>query len=462
MFPPPDFESVFSNVPLIPLISPQYINALFAGTSCGIVFPGGSMRFFCGGSTVVPRGASMADRITKRAVDAAKPADQEYFLWDGELLGFGLRVLPSGVKSYVAKYRLGPGRRAPVRRVTIGKHGKITPDGAREEARKILANVVRGGDPANERARQRRELTVGELADRYIAEHVRVHNKATTVVEFERLVAARIKPAFGSQRLSALMRADVKAWHTALRSSPYAANRALAVLRKMFSLAVKDWELMSVNPALGVKMFREIKRERFASDDDLARIGRWLLDAEKARAVRPGFALAVRLLALTGMRLGEVLTLEWSAVDIEGGVIRLADANAKAGARVVALGAPACALLAALETRGRFVVTGDDLTSPLPRTAFRAGWRDLRAGTGLADLRPHDLRHTAGTFAAQSGANAFLVRDLLGHKTLAMTGRYVERATDPLRAVADQVAGRVAAAMDGQKAPVVSLDRRRG
>jgi integrase len=297
----------------------------------------------------------MADRITKRAVDGAKPADQEYFLWDGELLGFGLRVLPSGVKSYVAKYRLGPGRRAPVRRVTIGKHGKVTPDGAREEARKILANVVRGGDPANDRARQRRELTVGELADRYVAEHVRVHNKPSTVVEFERLVAARIKPAFGSQRLGTLSRADVKAWHAALRSSPYAANRAPAVLRKMFSLAVKDWELLSVNPALGVKMFREVKRERYASDNDLARIGRWLLDAEKAGTVRPGFALAVRLLALTGMRLGEVLTLEWSAVDIEGGVIRLADA--KAGARIVVLGAPARALLAALEVHARFVVT---------------------------------------------------------------------------------------------------------
>jgi integrase len=401
----------------------------------------------------------MADRITKRAVDAAKPADQEYFLWDADLLGFGLRVLPSGVKSYVAKYRLGPGRRAPVRRVTIGKHGKVTPDGAREEARKILANVVRGGDPANDRARQRRELTVSELADRYIAEHVRVHNKPTTVVEFERLVAARIKPAFGSQRLGTVTRADVKAWHTALRASPYAANRALAVLRKMFALAVKDWDLLSVNPALGVKMFREMKRERFASDDDLTRIGRWLADGEKAGTVRPGFALAVRLLALTGMRLGEVLSLEWSAVDIDGSVIRLADA--KAGARLVALGAPARALLAALDAHGRFVVTGDDLASQLPRTTFRTGWRDLRAGTGLADLRPHDLRHTAGTFAAQAGANAFLVRDLLGHKTLAMTGRYVERAADPLRAVADQVSGRVAAAMDGRKAGVVSLDRAR-
>jgi integrase len=388
---------------------------------------------------------SMANRITKRAVDAAKPKEREYFLWDGELIGFGLRVLPSGVKSYIAKYRLGPGRRAPVRRVTIGKHGKLTADAAREEARKILADVVRGDDPAGERTRLRRELTVGELADRYIAEHLRLHNKPGTAVEFERLVTARIKPAFGSRRLSNLARSDVKAWHTAMRGSPYVANRALAVLRKMFSLAVKEWELVDENPALGVKMFRETKRERFATDDDLARIGRWLSDAQKAGTVRPSFALAVRLLSLTGMRLNEVLTLEWSAVDIQNSAVRLADA--KAGARIVALGAPTRALLAAVKGRERYVVTGDNPTTHLQRSAFRTGWRHLRAATGLADLRPHDLRHTAGTFAAQGGANAFLVRDLLGHKTLAMTGRYVERAADPLRAVADQVAARVAAAM---------------
>jgi len=387
----------------------------------------------------------MANRLTKRTVDAAQPKDREYFLWDGELLGFGLRVLPSGVKSYVAKYRLGPGRRAPVRRVTIGKHGKVTADAARERARKILADVVRGDDPAGERTRLRRELTVGELADRYITEHVLLHNKPSTAVEFERLVAARIKPAFGSRRLSNLARSDVKAWHTALRGSPYAANRALAVLRKMFSLAVNEWELINENPALGVKMFRETKRERFATDDDLARIGRWLSDAQKAGIVHPSFALAVRLLALTGMRLTEVLTLKWSAVDIQNSMIRLADA--KAGARIVALGASARALLSAVEVRERYVVTGYDPTTHLQRSAFRTGWRYLRAGTSLADLRPHDLRHTAGTFAAQAGANAFLVRDLLGHKTLAMTGRYVQRTTDPLRALADRVADRVTAAM---------------
>jgi integrase len=403
----------------------------------------------------------MGGRITKRAVDAAKPRRAEYFLWDGELIGFGLRVWPSGVKTYVVRYRNGPGRRAPVRRVTLGKHGKLTPDTAREAARAVLADVVHGADPAGDRTRRRREMTIADLAERYIAEHVKLHNKATTAIEFERLARARITPAFGRTRIGDLTRADVKAWHTKMgASAPYAANRALAVLRKMLSLAVKEWELREDNPALGVKMFREKRRERFATDDDLARIGQWLANSEKAVTVHPSFALAVRLLALTGMRLGEVLGLEWSAVDIQSSVIRLADA--KAGARVVAPGAAALALLAALaaqEGRSNFVVPDDTGEAPFPRTAFRTGWQYLREGTGLADIRPHDLRHTVGTFAAQAGANAFLVRDLLGHKTLAMTGRYVERAADPMRALADTVSNRVSAAMDGKPADVVPLKR---
>src|SRR5262249_8128883 len=152
----------------------------------------------------------------KRTVDAARPASSEYFLWDSDLIGFGLRVLPTGAKSYVAKYRLGPGRRAPGRRITLGKHGKLTPDAAREGARAILADVVHGDDPAGNRARRRRELTIAELAERYIAEHVRLHNKPKTAGEFERLVRSRIVPAFGTTRVGDLTRSDIKAWHTAM------------------------------------------------------------------------------------------------------------------------------------------------------------------------------------------------------------------------------------------------------
>src|SRR5262249_42570786 len=217
-------------------------------------------RLLHGDASRIHGSSVMGNRITKRAVDAAEPRRTEYFLWDGDLIGFGLRVWPSGVKTYVVRYRNGPGRRALVRRITLGKHGKLTPDTAREAARTILADVVHGADPAGDRTRRRGEMTIADLVERYIAEHVKLHNKSTTAVEAERLARSRILPAFGRLRVGDLTRADVKAWHTKLGvTAPYAANRALAVLRKMLSLAVREWELRQDNPALGVKMFREVR-----------------------------------------------------------------------------------------------------------------------------------------------------------------------------------------------------------
>ncbi len=170
----------------------------------------------------------------------------------------------------------------------------------------------------------------------------------------------------------------------------------------------------------------------------------------------PGVVNVVRLLALTGCRLGEIRNLKWKDVDLERGAIHLADA--KTGSRTVATGAPVMALLAGLERVGEYVCYGTDPAEPLTKDQMQNAWRRLRAKAGMPDGRLHDFRHTMGTYAAQAGLNAFMVRDLLGHKTMAMTGRYVEKATEPLRAAADVVSGRVAAAMNGQQeAEVVEL-----
>ena len=103
---------------------------------------------------------------------------------------------------------------------------------------------------------------------------------------------------------------------------------------------------------------------------------------------------------------------------------------------------------------------GTDPAEPLTKGQMQNAWRRLRAKADMPDGRLHDFRHTTGTYAAQAGLNAFMVRDLLGHKTMAMTGRYVEKATEPLRAAADAVSGRVAAAMNGrQEAAIVQLKK---
>jgi integrase len=399
-------------------------------------------------------------KVTKRTVDALKPPpDRDSLLWDDELPGFGVRCRPSGAKSYFLKYRTQGGRQ---RWLTLGAHGPLTPDQARAKALREKAAIGDGDDPSGERQRKRRENTVAAVAERYLAEHVAAHNKASTAAEARRIVETRIKPELGSIKITDLTRADIKAWHQSMSATPYEGNRALAYCSRMLNLAATEWQLRADNPCAGIKRFPEKKRERYLVDDELARIGDVLAAAERDATELPGFILLVRLLATTGMRLGEALALRWSDVDLAGRAIRLRDA--KAGARTVHLGAAAVAILDAVEDKSGHVVHGLDPTRALPFSTAQHAWARLRRRAGLPDARMHDLRHSVGTFAALAGANAFVVRDLLGHKTLAMTGRYVGRAAEMVRATADAVSSRVAAALaagDSTPAEVVALPKRR-
>ncbi len=124
-----------------------------------------------------------AQRITKRVVDAAKPGPERQRVWDSEIAGFCLQVTPNGRKSYAYKYRVGGGRSGRVRWAKIGDHGVLTPDQARDIARRWAAEVATGGDPSGERAAQRAAPTVSELLDRYLNEHAGRKNKARTAVE---------------------------------------------------------------------------------------------------------------------------------------------------------------------------------------------------------------------------------------------------------------------------------------
>jgi integrase len=399
-------------------------------------------------------------KVTKRTVDALKPAlGRDQLLWDDALPGFGVRCRPSGAKSYFLKYRTHGGRQ---RWLTLGPHGPLTPEQARNKALSEKAAIGDGSDPSGERQRKRRENTVAEVADRYLAEYVAAHYKTSTAAEARRIVETRIKPAFGSIKITDLGRADVKAWHQSMSTTPYEANRALAYCSRMLALAATEWQLRENNPCIGIKRFPEKERERYLADDELARIGDALAAAEREGAELPGFILLVRLLAVTGMRLGEALALHWSDVDLTGRTVRLRDT--KAGARTVHLGAAAVAILDAIENKSGHVVHDLDPTRPLSFSTAQHAWARLRERASIPDGRLHDLRHSVGTFAALAGANAFVVRDLLGHKTLAMTGRYVERAADMVRATADAVSSRVAAALNaGSSAPVevVKLPQRR-
>jgi integrase len=388
----------------------------------------------------------------------ANPTGRDFLAWDDALPCFGIRIKPSGHKSYVIQYRTAAGAS---RRHTIGASAVLRLEQARARARRLLVAVSDGADPARARADARKAETVSQLCDRYLIDHAEQHKKPSSARSDRRLIAANIKPRLGTMKLAAITSADVSRLHHNKRTTPYEANRTLALLRKMFNLA-ETWGLRpsSSNPCRGIKQFREKKRERFLSQEELGRLGHALSDAEQSGTELQGVILAIKLLALTGCRVGEILSATWDHIDLPAGLLRLADA--KAGARNVPLGSPVVALLSGQPTNeSSWLVSGADPSKRLSYWTLEAAWRRIRDAANLPEVRLHDLRHTTGTFAGQAGLNAFVVRDLLGHKTLAMTSRYVQRDADPLRIAANTVSGRIAAAMAGGKAAdVVPLPRR--
>jgi integrase len=389
----------------------------------------------------------MRGKITKRSVGALKAAADgaEAVLWDSELKGFGVRVQRGDAKSYVLHYRVGTGRGAPLRKLTIGRHGSPwTPETARKEAKTLLGMIEDGADPAADKLARREAPTIAELAERFLAEHAEAKRKGSTAAEYRRLLDKIILPALGKRKVADVTRADVTKLHHANRAAPYQANRVLAVLSKMFNLAER-WGLRpdGSNPCRHVEKFAEKKRERMLSPAELARLG----DALAAHDGSPYAIAAVKLLVFTGARLGEVLGLRWEWIDFERGEARLPDS--KTGAKTLHLPPPALAVLAELP---RLDGNPYVIASAKPGAALvnlEKPWRAIRKAAGLDDVRLHDLRHAFASVAASSGMGLPIIGKMLGHTQAATTNRYAHLASDPVKAAAAAVAGKIAAAMSG-------------
>ena len=381
----------------------------------------------------------MRVKLTKRFVDGLATPEKELLLWDESLPGFGLRVRPTGVKSYLIQYRNCEGRSC---RVTLGRHGILGPDEARRGARQRMATVLLGEDPAAQKHALRKEPKFPELAERYLRQHAEVYKKSRSVQEDRRLLETVILPKFGSERVSAITRADVTTLHYSLVTTPIQANRALALLSKMFNLA-EVWELRpdGTNPCRHLRKYPEKKRERYLSTPELVRLGDVLRAAEE-RGTEPAEAiLAIRLILLTGARHNEVLTLRWQDVDAERGALTLPDS--KTGRKEIVLAAPTAQLLEAASRRSGspWVVPGRDPAKHL--FSLNGPWRRLRLNAGLADVRIHDLRHTFASTAVGLGLGLPVLAGLLGQTQLATTQRYAHLDLDPRRRAAEAVAGQL-------------------
>lgn len=383
------------------------------------------------------------NKLTKRTVERLETRDTDYIVFDAELPGFGLRVMPSGKRFFLIQYR----RHGRTRRVMIGQFGPITAEIARKEALRMLGDV-RGndGDPAAGRDKERQSCTVEELGRRFLAEHVATRCKPTTQAEYKRSVELFINPFFGKQRARTVSSADVAELHGAHAHIPYQANRTLGVLSKMMNLA-ETWGIRDkhTNPCEDIERYPEYKRERFLSAKEMKRLGEVLTAFETDGSESQYAIAAFRLLLLTGCRLREIQTLKWEYVDLDNGQINLPDS--KTGAKTIHLGAAAADLLKKLPQvdDNPYVIIGKFEGAHL--TDLQRPWRRIRKAAGLDKVRIHDLRHTYASGGLLVGEGLPMIGKLLGHTQVQTTARYAHLASDPIKAAAARISERLAAAL---------------
>ena len=432
----------------------------------------------------MPRAAPNIARISKTSVDAAKPRPGRYMLWDNRLKGFGLLVMPSGVKTYVARYRAGGLRAGPIRRFSVGRHGTITAEQARIDAGRILADATRDLDPQADRAKKRADITISQLCDLYVAEGCATKKPATLATDKSR-IEGHIKPLLGSKRVGAITSADIERFQrdvaagksaapvkpsrqalrakgikgaaldaidtrkrkdSAPRGGKGAASRTMGLLGAIFSFAAGR-RLRTDNPVRGVPRFKDGQSQRYLSAEELGRLGAALVAAEAAKLNPHGVAV-IRLLFLTGARKSEIEGLRWVEVDPVWGCLRLPDS--KTGAKVVPIGPPAFAVLNDLLRSNSSAFVFPAQSDPkrhyvgTPRV-----WEKVKALAVLPGVRLHDARHTLASLAVGGGQSLPIIGAILGHRDVKTTQQYAHLAASPVRTAIGVISQAAADAMAG-------------
>jgi integrase len=373
-------------------------------------------------------------RIGLREVRALGPGET---IWDATVPGFGARRQTGPAVSYFLKYRNEDSRQ---RWHSIGRHGAPwTPETARAEAKRLLGAVAAGGDPASERSARKQALVVAELAAQFLKEHVETKRKPRTAREYRRLMENIIVPTLGRRRVRDVTRQDIAQVHHSRRAAPIEANRILALMSVLFTFAERQGERPDgSNPCRHVERFPQRRRERFLSADELARLG----DTLTAYRGSPYHPATIKLLVFTGARLSEVLGLQWDWISLERGEARLPDS--KTGAKTIHLPPPALEVPAGTaRVEGNPYVLGARRST----TFIEKPWRVIRQAARLTDVRLHDLRHAFASVAASAGMGLPIIGKMLGHTQAQTTQRYAHLASDPVKAAAAAVAGKIAAAM---------------
>ncbi len=362
-------------------------------------------------------------RITKTAVDAAAANGSDTLFWDEQLAGFGLKVTPSGTKTYLIQYRTG-GRGSSTRRVTIGRHGSPwTPAAARAEAERLLLEVATGADPqASKLAKRRIETELGftRYSERYLADYGRRHWRPRTWAAVESNIRRFAAPVLLNKPIAAITRSDlIKVFDGLPPQSPALPRNLFAHLRRLFSWAEERGDLER-SPFTNMRSPPSVQsRERVLSDHEVRIV--W----SAANAQTGHFPTIVRLLLLTGQRRDEVASMRWDELDRTSAIWRLPGKRTKNARDHQIPLTTAC--IAEIDKIGGgmtwpragwvFTTTGSTSISGFSRAKRRLDElaSSFNNGAPLAQWRLHDLRRTMATGLQKLGVRFEVTEALLNH-----------------------------------------------
>ena len=405
------------------------------------------VRFDCG--HIADTGpADMAEKLSDARVKVLPaPALGNRVHYDADVKGFGVRITKAGGRAFVLNYR----RKADglERRWTIGSFPDWGTGAARDEARRLKRLIDGGGDPVGEHRGEKSSPTMADLCARFEAEYL-PRKRPLTQRDYRQQIATDILPAMRRHKVAAVAYGDVDRLHRdTSKRAPIHANRVVALLSRMFSLAIR-WGWRSDNPCRGIDRNQENKRKRYLSAAELERLTTALAGYRDQQA-----ANIVRLLLLTGCRRGELLAATWDQFDIETGIWTKPGATTKQKTdHVIPLSAPARQLLADLHKAGngsKYLFSG---RLGGHRRDIKDAWAAICKDAGIMGLRVHDLRHSYASHLASAGIGLHIIGALLGHTQPATTHRYAHLLDDPQRAATE----RAGATLSGQpSAKVVPL-----
>ena len=369
-------------------------------------------------------------KLTDRTIRALKPKRDRYEVWEDNGKGFGLRISPRERKSWIFLYRFD----GKARRMTLGEYPEVTLADAHAKhahARKLLEQGIDPGDADQAAKAERRQApTVAHLATEYLEKHAKPNKRSWR--EDERILNKDVLVQWGRRKARDIKKRDVVILLDVVleRGAPIAANRTLAVIRKMFSFAVGR-DILDASPCVAIAApAPENRRDRVLTEREIHTFWTTLDEARMTEPMR----LALRLQLATAQRKGEVTIAEWSEFDLGNKVWTIPAAKSKNKlTHRVPLSPLALQILKQLKRisgDSRWLFPSPHGDKPVIATVIDHAVRKNREVFGIASFTPHDLRRTAASHMTSVGISRLVVSKILNHVESGVTAVYDRHSYD--------------------------------